>query len=366
MEPLNLATLPKYLSDEAAAWELLESLRWPEGEVVCPHCGVIDSAHYFISARSGDRQTRTGKTTYRRLWRCRDCRKQFSVLVGTIFESTKIPVSKWLLAMWLFNAGKNGVSAQELQRHLGISYQSAWFMAHRLREAMTRRPLSTLLTGTVVSDETWVGGVPKNRHAWQRVGSKQGLTDKTPVVDLVHKETGEVRTRVVANVNGENLREVLTDTCVPAETHLHTDSSNVYTAPSREGIGMKPAIITEVFRRLPDAGKPFPPKDRERWMASLTASLDLEYTETEPSTKMGGQRAEAPTGADIYKGAMSPSSDDFEEFVAAALKVDPKGLSGKHRWEPETPDEPDRESGCDQFDWADVKADAANGPGAMG
>jgi transposase-like protein len=227
-EALNLATLPKYLSDETAAWELLESLHWPEGQVVCPHCGVIDPRHYFIAARSGERTTRTGKTTFRRLWRCRHCKKQFSVLVGTIFESSKVPVSKWLLAIWLFNAGKNGVSALELQRHLGIAYQTAWFMAHRLREAATREPLASLWAGTVVSDETWVGGAPKNRHAHQRVGSKQGLTDKTPVVALVHKETGQVRTKVVANVNGENLKRVLEDTCVPAETHLHTDSSQVY------------------------------------------------------------------------------------------------------------------------------------------
>ena len=234
MEPLNLATLPKYLVDEAAAWELLERLRWPEGQVVCPHCGVIDPQHYFISARSGERKTRTGQTTYRRLWRCRHCRKQFSVLVGTIFESSKIPVSKWLLAMWLFNAGKNGVSALELQRHLGVSYQTAWFLGHRLREAATREPLSNLLSGTVVADETWVGGEPKNRHANKRVGSKQGLTDKTPVVALVHKESGEVRTRVVANVNGENLRRVLTDHVDPATTHLHTDSANVYTPIGQE------------------------------------------------------------------------------------------------------------------------------------
>ncbi|MGA2307813.1 MAG: IS1595 family transposase [Acidimicrobiales bacterium] len=229
MENLNLATLPKYLSNEAAAWELLERLRWPNGEVVCPHCGVIDAKHYFIAARSGERTTRTGTTTYRRLWKCRHCAKQFSVLVGTIFESSKVPVSKWLLAMWMFNAGKNGVSALELQRQLGIAYQTAWFMAHRLREAMTREPLSTLLTGTIVADETWVGGAPKNRHAHRRVGSKQGLTDKTPVVALVHKESGTVRTKVVANVNGENLRKVLTETCDPAKTDLHTDASNAYT-----------------------------------------------------------------------------------------------------------------------------------------
>jgi len=138
MEELNLATLPKYLSDEASAWELLERLRWPDGEPVCPHCGTKDAKHYFISAKSGERMTAKGKVTYRRLWRCRDkaCRKQFSVTVGTIFESSKLPASKWLLAMWLMGAGKNSISALELQRHLGISYQTAWFLGHRLREAM--------------------------------------------------------------------------------------------------------------------------------------------------------------------------------------------------------------------------------------
>jgi len=230
MEQLNLATLPKYLSDEAAAWELLERLRWPNGEVACPHCGVIDPRHYFLAAQSGERRTRTGHVSYRRIWKCREkgCRRQFSVLVGTIFESSKIPVSKWLLAMWLMGAGKNGVSALELERHLGISYKSAWFMAHRLREAMTREPLAALLSGTVVADETYVGGAPKNRHASRRVGARQGLSDKTPVVALVHKESGTVRTRVVANVNRENLRSVLTDNVVTKATHLHTDASKLY------------------------------------------------------------------------------------------------------------------------------------------
>lgn len=228
MEPLNLATLPKYVSNEAAAWELLERLRWPEGQVVCPHCGVIDAAHYFIASRSGERKTRTGATSYRRLWRCRACRKQFSVLVGTIFESSKIPVSKWLLAMWLFNAGKNGVSAKELERQLGIAYQSAWFMAHRLREAMTRRPLSTLLAGTIVSDETWVGGSPKNRHGARYGRGRKAQDDKTPVVALVHKESGEVRTRVVANVNGANLRQMMADNVDIASSHLQTDSARPY------------------------------------------------------------------------------------------------------------------------------------------
>jgi transposase-like protein len=227
MEDLTLATLPKYLANEPSVWELLERLRWPEGEVVCPHCGVVSMSHYFVAARSGKRKTPKGTITYRRLWSCRDCRKQFSVLVGTIFESSKVPVSKWLRALWLMAAGKNGVSAKELERHLQVTYQTAWHMSHRLREAMKREPLAALWTGTVVSDETWVGGAGKNRHANKRM-NVQGLTDMTPVVALVNKTTGEVHTKVVPDVTGKTLRAMLDETCVPADTHLHTDSSRSY------------------------------------------------------------------------------------------------------------------------------------------
>lgn len=237
MESLNLASLPKYLSDEGSAWELLERLRWPEGEVVCPHCGVINPKHYFLEAQSGERKTRAGNVTYRRIWKCREkgCRKQFSALVGTIFESSKIPVSKWLLAIWLMGAGKNSVSALELERHLDISYKSAWFLAHRLREAMQREPLSGLLmSGTVVADETFYGGKLGNKH-------RQGQTphdherkrrasrdNKTPVVALISKETGEVRAQVVANVTGDTLRRVLSEETDLPNTTLHTDSLRSY------------------------------------------------------------------------------------------------------------------------------------------
>jgi transposase-like protein len=175
VETLNLSTLPKYLSDEAEAWLLLERLRWgAEGTQVCPHCGSIGE-HYFISAKSGTRETRMGNKSYRRLWKCRDCKTQFSVLVGTVFESSKVPVSKWLLALWLMGAGKNGVSALELQRHLGVAYQTAWFIGHRLRESMTREPLAGMLSGTVVADETFIGGKPKNKH---RQGQTPGHAPK--------------------------------------------------------------------------------------------------------------------------------------------------------------------------------------------
>jgi transposase-like protein len=236
MEDLNLAKLPKYLSDETKAWALLERLRWPDGEPVCPHCGTKDAAHYLLKARNGTRETRMGNVSYRRIWKCRNkaCRRQFSVLVGSIFESSKIPVSKWLLAIWLTGAGKNGVSALELQRHLGIAYQSAWFMSHRLRESMKREPVASMFSGVVVADETFVGGAPRNRHGYKPGRGGQGVTDKTPVLALISKDTGMARTRVVTDVTGATLRKAMAHYVDMPNTVLHTDGAKSYESISAE------------------------------------------------------------------------------------------------------------------------------------
>jgi transposase-like protein len=148
MEELDLAKLPGFLSDEAEAWTLLERMRWSDGAPVCPHCGTVDAKHYFLTAQSGPRRTRTGNISYRRLWKCRErsCRKQFSVLMGTIFESSKVSVSKWLLALWWMSTGTKAVSGSELHRQLGVAQQTAWFMSHRMKEAMRREPLAGLAT----------------------------------------------------------------------------------------------------------------------------------------------------------------------------------------------------------------------------
>jgi transposase-like protein len=135
-----------FFHDEAAAFEHLESVLWPIGPV-CPHCGSISGTHYNLG------KTRVG------LWKCSDCRKQFTAKVGTLFESAHIPLNKMLQVVYLMSSSKKGVSAHQIHRTLGITYKSAWFLCHRIREAM--RPVwATPLGGEgeiVEIDETFIG-----------------------------------------------------------------------------------------------------------------------------------------------------------------------------------------------------------------
>ncbi|MGQ0668270.1 MAG: transposase, partial [Actinomycetota bacterium] len=130
---VNLWEIAGKFSDEDSARAFLESVRWPKGPF-CPHCGSFNA--YLMTPRP------TSKKPGRKgLHKCRDCKKQFTVTVGTIFEDSHIPLSKWLMAVHLMCASKKGMSAHQLHRMLGVTYKSAWFMAHRIRYAMTQEPL---------------------------------------------------------------------------------------------------------------------------------------------------------------------------------------------------------------------------------
>jgi transposase-like protein len=190
--------------DEAIA--MLESLRWPNG-AACPHCGGADP--YRLTARNpttGKRAARPG------LWKCRACRKQFTVKVGTIFESSHIPVSKWLMAIHLLSASKKGMSAHQFHRMLGITYRAAWFMAHRLRHAMAEDG-TFMLSGAVEVDETYVGG---KRRAGSRKDGRTMLTgrpgpedrQKVPVVALVERK-GRALAFPVERVDGRTLQDAI-------------------------------------------------------------------------------------------------------------------------------------------------------------
>jgi transposase-like protein len=188
-------------------------MRWPNG-AACPKCGGADP--YRIVPRKAGAKTRKG------LWKCRACRKQFTVTVGTVFEDTRIPLSKWLLAIHLLASSKKGMSAHQLHRNLGISYKAAWFMAHRLRYAMTEGPLADLLDGTVEVDETYVGGKTKGLR-----GRPGRNSPKTPVVALVERNTGRVRTKTMERVTAQTLWGVIRQN-LDTEAMMMTDDFPAY------------------------------------------------------------------------------------------------------------------------------------------
>ena len=235
MSKLSFLKLADTLRSEADAYRYLEQLRWGD-RPVCPHCGSVRK-HYFLNPENGEsRKTRTGTASQRRVWKCADCRKQFSVLTGTIFHGTKIPVRVWVLVVFDMATAKNGMSAREVERKYGLTPRTAWFMCHRIREAMKREPIAGLLTGRVVADETFYGGKPSNRHGHNPMGAPRGpyAGNKTPIMSLVSRETGEVRSRVLNDVKPDNLRAVLREHVDPKATHLHTDSSGPYKSMGRE------------------------------------------------------------------------------------------------------------------------------------
>jgi transposase-like protein len=232
-------SIPKLIArtpDEESAYKLLEELRWGNPvQPVCPHCGS-DRKHYFLTPRNGvGRVTGPNKTiSVRRVWKCAACRKQFSVLTGTIFHGSKIPVRTWLLVVFEMVSSKNGVSAREIERKYDLTPKSAWFMTMRIREAMKRGPLADMMRGTIIADETFFGGKDKNRHANKRSGRGQTMNTKTPVVSLINRETGEVRSQVSRFVAGPDLTKAIEAHVVPADSVLHTDGWQGYVGVGRQ------------------------------------------------------------------------------------------------------------------------------------
>jgi transposase-like protein len=224
---LNLSEIRKRVDGEASAYLLLEELRWPNGPV-CPHCG--NRKAYFLKPANGVSRPSgpNRKLSQRRVWKCSKCRKQFSVLTGTIFHGTKVSIEIWLMVMVQMCSAKNGISAREIERMHGVTPETAWYMLHRLREAMKREPLVGMLTGTIVADETWVGGNPKNKHVSKRGVTRQGSTEKTPVLSLVNVETGEIRSQVMPSVTARTLRRVIREEVDTAQSDLQTDQATYY------------------------------------------------------------------------------------------------------------------------------------------
>lgn len=200
----------------------LEATRWPNGPV-CPHCGVIGEA-----TNVGGKSARAG------CYQCNACREQFTVTVGTVFERSKVPLNKWLLATYLISSSKKGVSAHQLHRTLGVTYKTAWFMAHRIREAMNPADPAPLGgEGKVVEvDETYVGGKESNKHANKRLAKYDHLGGKQAVLTLVERD-GRARSFHVPRVTAKTLRPIIVKTADRA-SHLMTDGARMYPALGKE------------------------------------------------------------------------------------------------------------------------------------
>jgi len=212
-DELNLISLAQEYADEDKARALLESILWPNG-AICPHC-KHDEVYKLTPKATSKSPARKG------LYKCSACRKQFTVTVGTIFEDSHLPISKWLMAIYIICSSKKSISANQLSRMLNITYKAAWFMAHRLRFAVSpEMPLQKLLTGVVEVDETFVGGKGDFKTRYRR---------QTPVVALVERNGG-MATRVVSNVTQKNLGQALSD-CVSKDAIVNTDEHGAYRNP---------------------------------------------------------------------------------------------------------------------------------------
>src|SRR6266550_4638157 len=204
--PQTLQEAIAYFADADRCFEYAKRLRWPNGKISCPRCG--SDQHSFISTR--------------RLWFCKECKKQFTMKVGTIFEDSPLGMDKWMVGFWLLVNCKNGISSYELGRDLGIMQRSAWFMLHRLRLALQEGSF-TKMSGEVEVDETFIGGKARNMHVAQRRRRITGTggKDKTAVVGFVERG-GKVQTVVVENRKKKILQAEVKKR-VEAGSALYTD-----------------------------------------------------------------------------------------------------------------------------------------------
>ena len=214
--PLSWSKLGAHFNDEDKAREYMEFLRWGSAGPACPRCGGADPYRLTPKADSA-RPGRKG------LLKCRACRKQFTVTVGTVFEDSHIKLTKWIQGIYLIGASKKGISAHQLHRMLGITYRAAWFMAHRLRYAMESG--SIVLSGTVEVDEGYIGGRRKSGK-----GRKPADGGRKAAVAVLVERGGRVKAMPMQRVDGASMTAAIKAHVAPG-TVLMTDETNIYSGP---------------------------------------------------------------------------------------------------------------------------------------
>jgi transposase-like protein len=208
--------MPLACQNETAAVELFELIRWGDTPC-CVHCGSV-KVYKMMDAKTGDRSKRY-------LWRCHDCKKQYTVRIGAVYEESRLPMRHWAYAFWRASTGKKGAAALEIMRHCQISYKSALFLMHRIRFAMAPAPgsPSKKFRGDVEVDETFVGGRPRPGTGFHKRGRG---TKKTPVLGIVERG-GNIHRRVIATVSAKNLKSAVFD-LVHSRSRIITDENPAY------------------------------------------------------------------------------------------------------------------------------------------
>lgn len=222
-----------HFHDEAKAFEFLESIVWAKG-VACPHCGVVGGRVYDLSGVRGkpSKKNPEGAVRYG-LKKCGECRQQFTVKVGTVFEHARMPLHKMLQAVHLLVSSKKGISAHQLSRVLEVQYKTAWFLAHRIREAMRDGNLAPFGTtgGRVEVDETYIGR--KAGEAGVKAYKAHGSAHKNRVVSLIDRDTGAARSMVSNGLAKDEVAQIVRAN-IAKEAKLTTDESRLYSAVGKE------------------------------------------------------------------------------------------------------------------------------------
>lgn len=225
---MSVLSQPRF-HDEAAAFAYLESMIWANG-TVCPQCGVVNGRIYDLSGVRGKPSKKNPEGAIRHgLKKCGECRKQFTAKVGTVFEDAKLPLHKMLQAVHLMMSSKKGISSHQLSRILEIQYNSAWFLSHRIREAMRSGNLTPFGSGggIVEVDETFIGHDKSIKPAGEKKG--RGYAHKHKVLSLVDRDTGRQRSMVVESLKAVDLTPILRAN-IAAEAVVMTDEASQYCA----------------------------------------------------------------------------------------------------------------------------------------